>query len=128
MTASNHISFRVSSETRRQIQWLQRHWSENQTQVIVRSIERIYQQEKATTMRHEFKTKQEALAAGYTPVDRLRDRDVSGYNSFGYAFTNAEGQKTVDVWLSEEINRINRKGAVIPMYPPYPPKNPAPAT
>ena len=69
-------------------------------------------------MNTNFKNLQEAVAAGFTPVNRAGDKDVSGINSFGYRYENSEGQRSVSVWLAEELNQMRRPGAVIPMYPP----------
>ncbi len=70
-----------------------------------------------------FTTKQQAIEAGYRPVDRKRDRDISnegtgGSKWFGYDFRNPDGEETVEVWLTDETNKIGNKGAVSPMYPP----------
>lgn len=70
---------------------------------------------------HRFKTKAEAVESGYRLVVRHgpnRDKDVSGHNSFGYDFEDAEGNRTVTVWFSEETNQGKTKGAFLPMFPP----------
>lgn len=71
-------------------------------------------------MAHNFKTKQDALAAGYRPVNRRTDADISGPRQFGYQFRNSAGEETVTVWLSEEPNQIGQPGAFLPLYPPQP--------
>ena len=65
-----------------------------------------------------FKTKQDAIDAGFRPANRHHDKDISGVNSFGYKFQDGDGNKTVHVLMTEETNSIGRKGAVSPMYPP----------
>lgn len=65
-----------------------------------------------------FKTKQEAIAAGFRPANLHQDKDISGVNSRGYRYQESDGGKTVHVLCTEETNNIGRKGAVFPMYPP----------
>jgi len=65
-----------------------------------------------------FKTKLEALRAGWTSVNRKNDRDVSGYPYFGYEYQNENGQRSKLVWLSNEKNKMGDMGAFISMYPP----------
>lgn len=67
---------------------------------------------------HRFNTKQDALDAGYKPVNRKTDKDISGVDSFGYNFQNKEGDETVTVWISEELRMSGQKGYAVPMYPP----------
>ncbi len=67
--------------------------------------------------RHTFKTKRDAIEAGYRQPG-ASDRDVSGPNSFGYDFEDAEGNQTVDVYLSKVRNKGGGIGAVLPMFPP----------
>ena len=67
---------------------------------------------------HEFRTKAEAIEAGYRLVNRRNDRDTSGPNSFGYSYESESGEKTVTVWFTEETNKIGRLGAFAAMYPP----------
>lgn len=66
----------------------------------------------------EFKTTADAIRAGYRPVNRKTDRDISGPNSFGYDYRDEDSNETVTVWLTEEKNKLGRKGAFRPMYPP----------
>ncbi len=65
-----------------------------------------------------FKDMQEAMAAGFMPVNRKGDKDISRPNSFGYRYQNGDGVNSVHVYLAEELNQMRRPGAVIPMYPP----------
>ncbi len=70
--------------------------------------------------RHSFRTMAEATDAGYRRVNHATDRDVSAEGhpgGFGYAFEDADGARTVDVWLAEATNRIGQTGAVCPMFP-----------
>ncbi len=69
-------------------------------------------------MQHKFANLNAAIDAGYGLVNRATDKDVSGPNSFGYDFADADGNRTVDVWLDEATNMIGTLGAVRPMYPP----------
>lgn len=69
-------------------------------------------------MSHEFKTKADAIAAGYRSVNRHNDKDISGPGSFGYDFQNEQGETSVTVWLTEVKNKGGGIGAFIPMYPP----------
>ena len=69
-------------------------------------------------MSHEFKTKADAIAAGYRSPNRTKDKDTSGPDSFGYSFENDDGEETVTVWLTEAINKVGKKGAFVVMYPP----------
>jgi hypothetical protein len=71
-------------------------------------------------MSHTFATKEDAIAAGYRPVNRKTAKDTSGPNSFGYDFQDSEGNETVTVWLTEEKNKLGQKGCFLPMYPPKP--------
>lgn len=48
-----------------------------------------------------FKTKQNVIDAGYRSVSITCDKDVSGGNLFGYCFENEDGERTVDVPLTE---------------------------
>lgn len=65
-----------------------------------------------------FRTKREAIEAGYRLAKRGVHKDVSGGNSFGYEFEDADGNRTVTVRLTEERNMIGRPGAYVPMFPP----------
>jgi hypothetical protein len=69
-------------------------------------------------MERSFKTLQEALDAGYRLVNRKTDKDISGFNSFGYDYQNQDGEETVTVWFSEELNSMKKPGCFRPMYPP----------
>lgn len=69
-------------------------------------------------MEHQFRTKQEAIEAGYRPVNRQADTDTSGPNSFGYSYRNKAGEETVTVWLTEDLNQLRQPGCFVPMYPP----------
>ena len=69
-------------------------------------------------MSHTFDTKRDALDAGYTTVNVLRDRDVSGHRYRGYDFERDDGLATVDVWLNKERNKGGGLGCVAIMYPP----------
>ncbi len=59
----------------------------------------------------QFKTKQDAIDAGYRLVNKRFDKDVSGYPYFGYTFENEVGVRTEDVLLS-------KIGKYCPMFPP----------
>lgn len=68
-----------------------------------------------------FKNLEEAINKGYRTVNRKTDFDIStesSPNTFGYDFKNPNGEKTIDVFLSEVKNRMGNKGVYIPMYPP----------
>ena len=69
-------------------------------------------------MSAQFKTYAEAAAAGYTKANKHNSQDVSGGKWFGYDFKDSDGNKSVDVYLTEEKNRMNTKGCVVPMFPP----------
>lgn len=66
-----------------------------------------------------FKTKADAIDAGYRMPNRHIDKDTSGPGSFGYSFQNEQGEETVTVWLEDAINKAGHKGAFIVMYPPH---------
>ncbi len=66
----------------------------------------------------EFKTRQDAINAGYICVNKRVDKDISGYPYFGYDFENDEGNKTVNIFLSEVRNSIGDLGTYTPMFPP----------
>lgn len=68
-------------------------------------------------METRFNTLSEALAAGYSKISR-GDRDISTGGSFGYDFENSDGEKTVTVWLTKELNKMHLPGCFMPMYPP----------
>ena len=81
-----------------------------------------------------YATAEEAVAAGWEPVDRRASHDVSegwGQNgelrpqwwgmlgAHGYEWVRAsDGKLSEGVWLAEELNRVGSKGAVSQMYPP----------
>jgi hypothetical protein len=69
-------------------------------------------------LRHSFKTLTDAINAGYTPVNRRQDRDISGPDSYGYEYERADGTKSVVVWLTEERNKMGQYGAFLAMFPP----------
>lgn len=78
-------------------------------------------------MKKQFKTRDEALAYGYTPHTQPPHggivKDTSGPNQFGYQYTEYDKQGnvlavTVDVWLDQETNKGKSKGAVAVMFPP----------
>lgn len=69
-------------------------------------------------MNHRFETLQDALAAGYTLPSRQYDKDVSGPNSFGYDYEDDNGNRTVDVYFTKDLNRMRQPGCVRPMFPP----------
>ncbi len=66
----------------------------------------------------QFKTKQDAINAGYIPVNRKVDKDVSGHNFFGYDFENTKKEKSVMIYLTDVRNKIGDLGAYSPMFPP----------
>lgn len=70
-----------------------------------------------------FPTIEDALAAGYRKPRRggalHHDRDISGGNSFGYAYEEpGTGRRTVTVTLTEERNRLGRPGCFAALFPP----------
>lgn len=73
---------------------------------------------------HQFKTRDEAIAAGYRMPSRgAGDVDISGSapgggSWYGYQYRSRTGQQTVTVSLTEATNAANRKGAFTPMFPP----------
>lgn len=76
-------------------------------------------------MKHEFKTLQNALEAGYTLPNKKADTDISGSLYHGYDYQNENGEKTVTVYFSEEKNRGNGTGCYRPMFPPIASEQPA---
>lgn len=86
-------------------------WTKLETSVIKGEIE----------MNATFKTMQDAIDAGYTPVNRHADKDISGHNSFGYHYRDTGGNETVTVWFTDEPTldgKISKYGSFLPMYPP----------
>lgn len=69
-------------------------------------------------MEHTFETEKQAIEAGYRPVNRKTDHDVSGGSYYGYQYENPEGERTVTVSLTEELNKGGGKGCYLPMYAP----------
>jgi hypothetical protein len=115
-------SVQLTESTQRQVAALTDLGFGTFTDIARIAIDRMYNQEieKETKMKNPtFKTYAEAYAAGYRRVDRSADRDISGGSYYGYEYQRAsDGQKTVNVWLSEEKNQLGQLGCVAPMYPP----------
>jgi len=63
-----------------------------------------------------FKTIDDALDAGYHRA--TKSNDVTDPPYFGYHFIDAEGNKSVFVWIENEKNQMGKLGAVVPMFPP----------
>ena len=71
-----------------------------------------------------FETYADAMDAGYRRVNRYADKDISGHNSYGYDYENADGERTVTVSLTQEKNQMGTLGCYTPMYPPTPATEP----
>jgi hypothetical protein len=74
-----------------------------------------------TKFRTHYATYGEALADGWRRVDRSTDRDVSGPapgggSYFGYEYQAANGQLSHTITLSEERNKLGRKGCFVEMF------------
>lgn len=69
-------------------------------------------------MKTTFDTLQDAINAGFRPVNQTTDKDVTQRPYRGYDFENSDGQETVDVWLRNERNKAGGKGCIRAMFPP----------
>jgi hypothetical protein len=114
------FSLRLSESARSTLVALSKAMNISQTAVLEIAIRNLAKQE-IPPMKHQFATKQDALDAGYRSVVRhgqSKDKDTSGQDSFGYDFEDAEGNQTVTVWFTEELNKMGQKGSFVAMFPP----------